>query len=87
VNEIRGYSVTRGRITKIENLSATEFRSLSDGLAMTLGGEGCAVTMKFREDEDEAKVFEIGTGVILVYGYDGDYILESRADGAGPAQP
>lgn len=81
VNEIRGYSVTRGRITRIENLYAEEFQALSDGVAMKLVEDGCTVTMQFKENDDQPRVFEIGTGVILVKGYDGDYILESRSGG------
>ncbi len=81
IEEIRGYAVTRGRITKIENLHAEELESLSDGLAMTLVENGCRITMKFDEDEEAVRIFDIGEGVILVHGYDSDYILESRSDG------
>ena len=81
VNQIRGYSITRGRITRIDNLYAEEFKPLSDGVAMKLAENGCSVTMQFREDDDQTKIFDIGKGVILVKGYDGDYILESRSDG------
>lgn len=86
VSEIRGYSVTRGTITRIENLYADEFKPLSDGVAMTLVENGCTVTMQFQEGEDQTRVFEIGEGVILVKGSGGDYILESRADG-GDLEP
>ena len=87
IDEIRGYAVTRGRITKIENLHAEELQSLSDGLAMTLVENGCRVTMKFDADEEAVQIFDIGEGVILVHGYDSDYILESRSDGTELAQP
>ncbi len=82
VNQIRGYSITRGRITRIDNLYAEEFKPLSDGVAMTIAEDGCSVTVQFREGDDQTKIFEIGEGVILVKGYDGDYILESRSDGS-----
>ncbi len=82
VDGIRGYSITRGRIIRIDNLYAEQFKPLSDGVAMTLAEDGCSVTMQFREGDDQTKIFDIGEGVILVKGYDGDYILESRSDGS-----
>ena len=82
VNGIRGYSITRGRIIRIDNLYAEQFKPLSDGVAMTIAEDGCSVTVQFREGDDQTKIFEIGEGVILVKGYDGDYILESRSDGS-----
>ena len=82
VDGIRGYSITRGRITRIDNLYTEQFKALSDGVAMTLAEDGCSVTMQFREGEDLTKIFDIGEGVIVVKGYDGDYILESRSDGS-----
>ena len=77
---VRGYSVTRGRITRIDNLYANEFKPLSDGVAMVLSENGCSVTMQFEEGDEQLKVFDIGEGVIVVKGYRGDYILESRSD-------
>lgn len=88
VNGIRGYSITRGRIIRIDNLYAEQFKPLSDGVAMTLAEDGCSVTVQFREGEDETKIFEIGKGVIIIKAYDGDFILESRSDnGPGLTMP
>ena len=86
VSEIRGYSVTAGRITRIENLYAEEFQPLSDGVAMKLVEDGCTVTMRFSETDEQQRIFEIGEGVILVKGFDGDYILESRSGGGGTVE-
>ena len=81
VDDLAGYSVTEGRITRIENLEAHLIEPLADGVAMTLT-QPCRVWMEF--DNGESRSFEIGSGVILVHGYDSDFILESTLQPASP---
>lgn len=68
-----GYAVTRGRITRIENLSSEKLTPLTDGLVIEVGGRGCQVTIQF--DGDTTRVFDVGSRVLLVHGTDGDAIL------------
>lgn len=73
IADTSGYAVTRGRITRIENLWTEKLTPLTDGLAIEVGGRGCQVTIQF--DEDTTRVFDAGRGVVIVHGTDGDAIL------------
>ena len=84
VAEISGYSVTRGRIMRIENLHANAVQPLQDGVAITLSRPGCLVTIRF--DNDESRVMKTGRGVIIVHGYANDYILESELGVSGDGE-
>jgi len=44
-------------------------------VAVTLSQSGCNVEILF--DNDKTKVFDLGPGVIIVHGYDKDYILQN----------
>ena len=80
VDDLAGYSVTSGRITRIEGLHAEQIVPLSDGLAVTVSQPGCKVLMQF--DDGDTRVFDAGRGVILVHGYSTDYLLSSQLDEA-----
>ncbi len=75
VEGLKGYSVTPGEITLIENLNAQQLDNLADGVVMTLGESG-RVTLRF--SKNESKVFEIAAGSVLVVGKDKDYVLQSH---------
>jgi hypothetical protein len=77
VERLAGFSVTEGRITRIDNLETDELEPLEDGLAVTLS-KPCQVWMEF--DNGETRSFDLSTGVIIVHGYDSDFILESAMD-------
>ena len=51
--------------------------ALEDGLAVHLS-EPCRVWMEF--SNGETRSFDLSTGVIIVHGYDSDFILESAMD-------
>lgn len=75
VADMTGFSVTEGRIQKITGLATDKVEPLSDGLAVTLSAQGCSVVIEFANDT--TKVFDLGPGVILVHGYEKDYILQN----------
>ena len=76
VDEITGYSVTEGRITRIVSLDSENMEPLTDGMAYTVSHSGCRVSMTF--ENGESKEFDLGRGVIIVHGYKSDFILQSE---------
>ena len=78
VNKLSGYAITEGRITRIENLSTQNVQPLKDGIAVTVGIPGCRVLIQFENGEEKA--FDVNSGVILVHGYDCDFIVRSELD-------
>lgn len=70
------YSVVRGEIVDVQNLTAQEFRHLSDGVAIVLSGSGGRVTIRF--DADQEKTFEVGDGAVVVFGDGSDYLLRNE---------
>ena len=81
VEDLAGYSVTEGRIIRISNLQSESLESLEDGLAITLNRPGCQVWIEF--DSGESKLFKLDPGVILVHGYESDFILRSTLGNTG----
>jgi hypothetical protein len=76
VNELSGYAITEGRITSIENLNTQDVQPLKDGIAVTVGIPGCRVMIQF--ENGEQKAFDVHSGVILVHGYECDFIVRSE---------
>ena len=76
VEELTGYATTEGRITRIESLNSKKVEPLKDGIAVTVGQPGCRVLIRFENGEE--KVFDVYEDVILVHGYDCDFILRSE---------
>jgi hypothetical protein len=76
VDGISGYSVVRGRITEIDNLSAENKAVFSDGLAVTVTKPGCKVSITF--PDKQTKVVDVEPGMILVHGYAEDFLLRSE---------
>ncbi len=76
VDGISGYSVVRGRITEIDNLSADQKAIFSDGLAVTVTKPGCKISFTF--PDKQTKVVDLEPGMILVHGYAEDFILRSE---------
>lgn len=70
----QGYSMKRGRITRIEGLHTEKIEHLRDGLAITLDQAG-EVSMSF-ENENNA-LFRLDAGSIIVHGRDADFLLEA----------
>ncbi|MCA8954440.1 MAG: hypothetical protein KDC87_00110 [Planctomycetes bacterium] len=70
-----GYSVMRGTIVSVENLSGADLQRLADGIAVKVSQAGCKVTMKF--ENNQSSTMELGPGVVVVYGIHHDYILRS----------
>ena len=87
IAKMNGYSVTSGRFTQIENLHVAKIEPLADGVAMTLSRPGCRVGILF--ENDQVRVMEFGTGVVLVHAFERDYILQSQLGDAAetPAEP
>ena len=86
VEDLAGYSVTEGRITRIAGLQTEALESLEDGLAVTVSQSGGKVWIMF--DSGESRSFELDRGVILVHGYESDFILRSaiRTIGVQPTR-
>jgi len=80
VEEQTGVAVIRGRITAIQNLSASKIERLGDGLAVTISEPGCKVSMKFADNQ--ATVMELEPGTIVIYGDETDYVIR-----AAPGKP
>lgn len=76
VDSMSGYSVVRGRITEIENLSADVKVSFSDGLAVTVTKPGCRISMTF--PDNQTKILDLDPGMIVVHGYADDFVLRSE---------
>ena len=76
VDSISGYSVVRGRVTEIDNLSAEQKAVFSDGLAVKVTKPGCKVTITF--PDKQTKTVDLEPGMILVHGYAEDFILRSE---------
>jgi len=85
MTQARGYAVTRGEITRIENLYTDYFERLRDGVAITISKPDCRVTIKF--DERQSRTFVLGPQVILVLGAQSDYILQPQLEPAKSAAP
>ncbi len=75
VEDLAGYSVTEGRITRIAGLQTEMLESLEDGLAVTVSRSGGKVWIMF--DSGESRAFDLDRGMILVHGYESDFILRS----------
>jgi hypothetical protein len=71
--ESDGYWVARGKIVRIENLSAKDWNSLGSGLRAEVHRAGCRITLEYG---DRTQVFEPGPGSVLLFGPKGDYILQ-----------
>jgi hypothetical protein len=76
----QGAMVTRGRVTKIENLNSDSLQSLSDGSAITVSKPGCRVTIEFAGKQSQ--VLELPAGARLVCAGDSDYVLIQTASSA-----
>lgn len=66
------YSVVRGTVVKVENLTTESQELLSDGSAMAASAPGCRVTVRFA---DQTEVLDLDSGSVLVFGLERDYIL------------
>lgn len=76
VEGMRGFAVIKGRITRIEALTADMILPLADGRALTVSKPGCRVTIRF--DEDRMQVLDLGPGMMVVTGEESDYILQPQ---------
>ena len=81
VEDLAGYSVTEGRITRIDGLQTEALVPLEDGLAVTVSEPGGTVWIMF--DTGESSSFELDRGMILVHGYESDFILRSALGSSG----
>ena len=78
VDDLSGFSVTRGRITHIENLSTSKVVPLTDGVAVTVS-KPCRISITF--EDAQTRTMELGPGVIVVHGYETDFVLKSELAG------
>ena len=76
VEGMSGYSVVRGRITEVQNLSADLKQSLGDGLAIIVSQPGCKVSMRF--PDNQTKMLDLEPGMMIVYGSNDDFVLRSE---------
>ena len=76
VDALSGYSIVRGRITKVLNLSGEVTQTLSDGMVVTVTDPGCTLSMKF--PDDQTKTLDVAPGMMVVYGFTDDFLLRSE---------
>jgi hypothetical protein len=87
VERFPGYSVTRGRLLSIENLSSTTVTPLADGAAFQVAGPS-RVTLEFHDGEQQE--LELQPPDVLVCGTDHDFVLQpavNRHLAAPPPEP
>ena len=77
IEEQTGVAVVRGRITRVENLTASKTEHLGDGLAITVAQPGCSISMQF--GTNQSKVIQLAVGEMIVYGADTDYLVRATA--------
>ena len=70
-------SVVRGKILHVESLQSHHFERLSDGIAFTVGDQGCQV--KIRLSKKNEQIYHIEPGAIIVFGKSTDYIMRDAA--------
>ena len=85
VQDVAGYSVVKGRIVSIENLSTKMLEPLQDGVVLTIGSQECDVLMEFADGTKRR--FKVDSGSMVVCGYDNDYVLRATEDAGKHAQP
>ncbi|MHC4078239.1 MAG: hypothetical protein ACYST0_07325 [Planctomycetota bacterium] len=76
VDQLSGYSITRGRITEVHNLSGELMATFSDGHAVTVTQPGCKLAITF--PDRQTKIMEVQPGMIVVHGYADDFVLRSE---------
>jgi hypothetical protein len=79
-----GYSVTRGRLLRVENLSSTTVTPLADGAAFEVDAPRCRVTLRFPDGVERA--LELQPPAVLICGTERDVVLQP-ALGSPPAAP
>ena len=84
VQDVAGFSVVKGRIVSIENLSTKMLEPLNDGVVLTIGSQECDVLMEFADGTK--RKFKVGAGSMVVCGYGNDYVLRAT-DHAGMSAP
>ena len=75
-------SSVRGEILSVRNLESGTFRRLADGIAFTVGNDGCEVRIKLGKRNEQTYSLEEGT--VLVFGKSKDYILRDAANYVPP---
>lgn len=85
VEESKTYSVTRGRVLRIEGLTSDKVEALSDGVAITLGSTPCRMTLSF--DEKRQKTLDLKQGHIVVFGPEVDYVMQPQIEDAPLTPP
>lgn len=68
-----GFSVTKGRILRIENLHSEHIEPLADGVVIAPSREGCRVALQFRDGRRQ--LLALPPGSILVCAHATDYVL------------
>lgn len=76
IDQQPGYSVTRGRIERVENVSSEDLVPLADGVAVRLD-QPATVTIRF--DDDNTRVMDLGAGAIVICSHAADYVLVSQS--------
>ena len=72
-----GYAVTKGQVLSVRNLDSTKSESLSDGVAVSITGDDCEVTMQFGK---RSQVISLVPNSVIIYGGGLDYILQPYSE-------
>jgi len=79
-----GYSVTRGKLLRVDGLVSESLVRLGDGVAFNIDGTACKVALSF--GDGSKRVLELGEEDVLVCGVDMDYVLQPvQHSGGRPA--
>ena len=87
VESLSGYSVVRGRITKVDNFTGRVTETLGDGVAVTVTEPGCTISMTF--PNEQSKSMDVAPGMMIIYGNADDFVLKSQFDSSAtpPSSP
>lgn len=83
VEDQSGFSVTKGRVLRIENLESEDIETLADGVAFRMSRGDCRVTIEFPDGRKQH--LTLPPGGILVCAHATDYVLRMEDGGAGGA--
>jgi hypothetical protein len=76
-DRVVGIAVTKGQVLEVRNLDSAKKEMLADGVAISITGDGCEVTMGFGS---RTQVIRLVPNSVIVYGEKLDYILQPYAE-------
>ncbi len=78
VRDKAGYSVTKGRLVRVDRLTSETITTFSDGVAFVVDSSDCKVSMEFADGSQQ--VIELRHPSMIVMGAEAQYVLQPAAD-------